>query len=70
MEKSKIQRERALRKENFMRDYKRLMSEPNAVQLDVFRTLALIYGYSDFNSARTTYHRWNKELEDGLITID
>lgn len=61
MKKSKIQKERDLRKKSFLQDYKNLMSEPNAVQLRVFEKLALMYGYSDFNTVRTTYYRLKKE---------
>lgn len=61
MKKSRIQIERERKKADFLSDYKRLMSEPNAVQLRVFERLAEIYGYSDFNTARTTYFKWKEK---------
>lgn len=58
--KSRIQNERERKKADFLSDYKRMMAEPNAVQKDVFKRLAEIYGYASLNAARTTYFRWRE----------
>ncbi|MXV39380.1 hypothetical protein GO491_11945 [Flavobacteriaceae bacterium Ap0902] len=69
MAKSRIQLERERRKNDFMNDYDSLMNSGQHTQLKVFEILADRYGYSSFNTARTTYFRWAKEQKENTANV-